>query len=106
MDLELLREWMVFLRVEIHLGQDQPCRGALISTGEQLLCRNVNRFRGGLVFKAHRLVYRSTLGSRVTKKKKKVLSSAISTPCLRQRRYGTEGRAGLQAGGCCCHRPS
>jgi len=31
----------------------------------------VNRFRGGLVFKAHRLVYHSTLGSRVIKKKKK-----------------------------------
>ena len=28
------------------------------------------RFRGGLVFKAHRLVYHSTLGSRVIKKKK------------------------------------
>jgi len=30
----------------------------------------VKRFRGGLVFKAHRLVYRSTLGLRVIKKKK------------------------------------
>jgi len=30
----------------------------------------VNRFRGGLVFKAHRLVYHSTLGSRVMKRKK------------------------------------
>jgi len=37
---------------------------------EQLLRRNVKRFRGGLVFKAHRLVYHSTIGSRVTKKKK------------------------------------
>ena len=33
--------------------------------------RNVQRFRGGLVFKAHRLVYHPTLGLRVTKKKKK-----------------------------------
>ena len=32
--------------------------------------RNVNRFRGGLVFKAHRRVYHSTLGWRVIKKKK------------------------------------
>ena len=32
-----------------------------------LLRRNVQRFRGGLVFKAHRLAYHSTLGSRVTK---------------------------------------
>ena len=32
----------------------------------------MKRFRGGLVFKAHRLVHYSTLGSRVIKKKKKV----------------------------------
>jgi len=38
---------------------------------EQLLRRNVKRFRGGLVFKAHRLLYHSTLGLRVIKKKKK-----------------------------------
>ena len=31
--------------------------------------RNVKRFRGGLVFKAHRLVYHATLGLRVIKKK-------------------------------------
>ena len=31
----------------------------------------VKRFRGGLVFKAHRLVYHPTLGWRVIKKKKK-----------------------------------
>jgi len=33
--------------------------------------RNVKRFRGGLVFEAHRLLYHSTLGLRVMKKKKK-----------------------------------
>ena len=33
--------------------------------------RNVQRFRGGLVFKAHRRLYHSTLGLRVIKKKKK-----------------------------------
>jgi len=32
--------------------------------------RNVQRCRGGLVFKADRLVYHSTLGFIVTKKKK------------------------------------
>ena len=32
----------------------------------------MNRFRGGLVFKAHRLVYHSTLGLRVIKKKKSI----------------------------------
>jgi hypothetical protein len=30
----------------------------------------VERFRGGLVFKAHGLLYHSTLGLRVVKKKK------------------------------------
>ena len=35
------------------------------------------RFRGGLVFKAHRLLHHSTLGLRVIKKKKKdVVSGA------------------------------
>ena len=38
---------------------------------EQLLRRNVKRFRGGLVLKAHRLVYHSTLGLSVIKKKTK-----------------------------------
>ena len=32
---------------------------------------NVQRFRGGLVFKAHRLLYHSALGLRVMKKKKR-----------------------------------
>ena len=36
-----------------------------------LVGRNVKRFRGGLGFKAHRLFYHSTLGSRVIKKKKR-----------------------------------
>ena len=35
-----------------------------------LLRRNVKRFRGGLVFKAHRLLHHSTRGLRVRKKKK------------------------------------
>jgi len=32
----------------------------------------VKRFRGGLVFKAYRLLYHSTLGLRVMKKKKNI----------------------------------
>jgi hypothetical protein len=36
---------------------------------EQLLHRNLQRFRGGLAFKAHRLSYYSTLGLRVMKRK-------------------------------------
>ena len=43
-----------------------------ISISEQLLRRNVKRFRGGLAFKAHRRVYSSTLGWTVMKKKKGV----------------------------------
>ena len=38
---------------------------------EQLLRINVKRSRGGLVFKAHRLLYHSTLGLRVIKNKRK-----------------------------------
>jgi len=41
------------------------------NTPGQLLRRNVKRFRGGLVLKAHRLLYHSTLGLRAVKKKKK-----------------------------------
>ena len=37
-----------------------------------MLSRNVQQFRGGLVFKAHKLLYRSTLGSRVIEKKMKL----------------------------------
>ena len=38
---------------------------------EQLLSRNVERFRGGLVLEAHRLLYRSILGSRVVKQRQR-----------------------------------
>ena len=37
---------------------------------EQVLRRNVRRVRGGLAFKAHRLLYHSTLGSRVIKRRR------------------------------------
>ena len=40
------------------------------STYEHLLIRNVERFRGGLVLKAHGLLCHSTLGSRVKTKKR------------------------------------
>ena len=39
-------------------------------TRTQLLRRNVKQFRGGLVFKAHRRVYHSTLGSSILEKVK------------------------------------
>ena len=54
-------------------GQERgPCSrdaGARVLGVQQLA--NHLRFRGGLVFKAHRLLYHSTLGLRVIKKKKK-----------------------------------
>ena len=48
-------------------------RAVQLSSSEQPLSRNVERFRGGLVFKAHRLLYHSTLSLRVIKKKRKSL---------------------------------
>ena len=44
--------------------------------GGQLLHRNVQRFRGGIVSQAQRRLYHSTLGLKVIKKKKKVLGRA------------------------------
>ena len=41
-----------------------------LSIQEQLLHTNEKRLRGGLVLKAHRWLYHSTLGARVIKKKK------------------------------------
>jgi len=41
---------------------------SVVTLGRELLEKG-SRFRGGLVFKAHRLVYHSTLGLRVIKKK-------------------------------------
>ena len=48
------------------------------SLSEQLLRRNVKSLRGGLVGKAHRLVYHSTLGPRVIKRKKEGGSANLS----------------------------
>ena len=42
----------------------------------------MKRFRGGLAFKAHRLVYHSTLGLRVINKKKE--PSRLNTRCHRE----------------------
>jgi hypothetical protein len=61
-----------------------------VVSSEQLLSRNVKQFRGGLVLKADRLVYRSTLGSRVIKKKKSEHLEEVVTafaPAERQVRY-------------------
>jgi hypothetical protein len=50
--------------------------GAADARREQPLYRNVKRFRGGLVFKAHKPVSHSTLGSRVIKKKKGLMKES------------------------------
>ena len=60
------------LAVEAHWHD--PAQWRLLSgfgfrVEEQLLSRNVERFRGGLVFKAHRPFYHPTLGSREIRKK-------------------------------------
>ena len=46
-------------------GPDTPNVGQAAAVE---LSRNVELFRGGLVFKAHELLYHSTLGTRVMKK--------------------------------------
>jgi len=43
-------------------GYHEPS-GVVVSISEQLLYINVQRFRGGLVLKAHRLLYHLTLAS-------------------------------------------
>jgi hypothetical protein len=48
------------------------------SIEEQLLSRNVERIRGGLVVKALKWLHHSTLGSKVVKKKKKNLLLAAT----------------------------
>ena len=58
---------------------------------EQVLHRNEKRFRGRLVFKAHRWLYHSTLGSIVIKKNEEDLEEA--DPGGRARgREGVPGR--------------
>jgi len=60
----------------------------------------VKRFRGGLVFKAHSLLYQSTLGLRVIKIKKKV-SERSGDAVIRVPRVdglvGTQPKAGYNA---------
>ena len=54
------------------------------------------RFRGGLVLKAHRLLYHSTLGSRVIKKKKNILHFGVWRTVLRAtRKPVTPGESAL-----------
>jgi len=65
--------------------QDRGLRveGQRLPVVKKLLSRNVERSRGGLASKAHRLLYHPTLGSRVIKKK------------VRRRRLPVNVRLGL-----------
>ena len=54
---------------------------------EQPLRTNVKRFRGELVLKAHRLLYHSTLGWRVTKMKMKIRKGAPHPSILSSGRF-------------------
>jgi len=59
------------LRVTYHETQaEQAVDQVCLPTLDQLPQRNVQRSRGGLAFKAHRLLYHSTRGLRVIKKKR------------------------------------
>ena len=58
-----VKEWVTIFLKSARLIRPSP-------SARDWYFRNVKRFRGGLVFKAHRLVYHSTLGWRVIKKKK------------------------------------
>jgi len=58
--------------------------------------RNVKRFRGGLVFKAHRLVYHSTLGLRVIKKRKKIKVTRVWGVGFREQQRRVFGVSGFR----------
>ena len=59
--------------------------GVKLGIVSQLLSRNVERFRGGLVVKAHRCLYHSTLDSRVIKKKSVKAKAEAGTTHSRER---------------------
>jgi hypothetical protein len=68
------------------IGQNMTLRNRTeqvqFSIQEQLLRGNVERFRGGLVFKVHRLLCHSTPGPRVIKNNKKKKHRAGPQPCF------------------------
>ena len=70
-DEEVVSEGAAPHQLHAYLHDDLPIRlPKRFSIEEQLLYRDVQRFRGGLVFKAHRRLNHSTLGLRVIKKKR------------------------------------
>jgi len=52
-------------------GSTHISRGVFPLSNDQLLYRNIHRSRGGLILKADRRVYHSTLGVRVIKKRRR-----------------------------------
>jgi len=68
-------------------------RGLVSSAG--LLHRNVHRFRGGLVFKARRRLYHSTLGLKAIRKKKKLALSPSLLVAQAGWTSGDKSRAGI-----------
>ena len=58
----------------------------------------MQRFRGRLVFKAHRLLYHSTLGLRVSKKQKKKKDEASHLDLNAWSRARPQDRIGIRGG--------
>ena len=54
--------------------------------------RNVNRLRGGLVFKDHRLLYHSTLSLRVMKRKTEIAKELRAIEVCRDLSHGNDER--------------
>ena len=63
-------------------GQTAVDGTSWFSNSEQPVYRNVRRFRGGLVFQAHKLLHHSTPGCREIKKKKWRIQAGFSVALL------------------------
>ena len=100
------------LKAALHAAaQDKKAQstGALMPSQDKTKCctvshpalsRNVKRFRGGLVFKAHRLLYHSTLGSRVIKTKK-MMKRRMGNEQQRLQRWNLSRSSGCCRQGAC-----
>ena len=80
------RKWRIhspcgrqYRRDMVVLGMPPPfgvwMHACQFSVSEQILRTSLKRFRGGLVFRAHRLLYHSTLGSRVKRENRSTPAS-------------------------------
>ena len=80
-------------RVKEREGESQRGMGRERTRESVAGCRPLPalRFRGGLVCKAHRLVYHSTLGVRVIKKKKQQQDVDPASPAVARKRVGVVG---------------